>query len=100
MTRRPARTRAEALIEDGDRRPRRGGRAKAAIVYAAVAWEEDRVADPERTRRRRRSSRRSAAASSSALYNQKEVWPIFGYEGEFLSKGGYIERGFDDIEWL
>lgn len=34
------------------------------------------------------------------LYNQKEVWPIFGYEGESFSKGGYIERGFDDIEWL
>ncbi len=34
------------------------------------------------------------------LYNQKEVWPIFGYEGESFSKGGYIARGFDDIEWL
>ncbi|TIM17407.1 MAG: gluconate 2-dehydrogenase subunit 3 family protein, partial [Mesorhizobium sp.] len=35
-----------------------------------------------------------------SLYNQKEVWPIFGYEGESYSKGGYIARGFDDIEWL
>lgn len=34
------------------------------------------------------------------LYNQKEVWPIFGYEGESFSKGGYIDRGFDDINWL
>ena len=34
------------------------------------------------------------------LYNQKEIWPIFGYEGESYSKGGYIERGFNDIEWL
>jgi len=34
------------------------------------------------------------------LYNQKEVWPIFGYEGESFSKGGYIARGFDDIAWL
>ena len=25
------------------------------------------------------------------LYNQKEVWPIFGYEGESVSKGGYID---------
>lgn len=31
-----------------------------------------------------------------SLYNQKEVWPIFGYEGESYS----IARGFDDIEWL
>jgi hypothetical protein len=35
-----------------------------------------------------------------SLYNQKEIWPIFGYEGESFSKGGYIERGFDDISWL
>ncbi|RVD73511.1 gluconate 2-dehydrogenase subunit 3 family protein, partial [Mesorhizobium sp. M4A.F.Ca.ET.029.04.2.1] len=35
-----------------------------------------------------------------SLYNQKDVWPIFGYEGESFSKGGYIERGFNDIEWL
>ena len=34
------------------------------------------------------------------LYNQKEVWPIFGYEGESASQGGYINRGFDDIAWL
>lgn len=36
----------------------------------------------------------------TGLYNQKEVWPIFGYQGESFSQGGYIERGFDDIDWL
>ena len=35
-----------------------------------------------------------------SLYNQKEVWPIFGYEGASYDKGGYIERGFNDIDWL
>jgi hypothetical protein len=35
-----------------------------------------------------------------SLYNQPEVWPIFGYEGESYSKGGYIRRGFDDIDWI
>ena len=34
------------------------------------------------------------------LYNQKELWPIFGYEGASYDKGGYLERGFDDIDWL
>ena len=34
------------------------------------------------------------------LYNQKELWPIFGYEGASADKGGYIERGFDDISWI
>ena len=36
----------------------------------------------------------------TGLYNQKADWPIFGYEGESFSHGGYIERGFDDINWL
>ena len=36
----------------------------------------------------------------TGIYNNPEVWPLFGYEGESYSKGGYIERGFDDIEWL
>jgi hypothetical protein len=36
----------------------------------------------------------------TGLYNQKEVWPLFGYEGESFSQGGYIDRGFDDISWL
>ncbi|WP_245270775.1 Twin-arginine translocation pathway signal [Beijerinckia mobilis] len=34
------------------------------------------------------------------LYNQKELWPLFGYEGESASKGGYIRRGFNDLAWL
>ena len=34
------------------------------------------------------------------IYNNPEVWPLFGYEGESASKGGYINRGFDDIDWL
>ncbi|MCE8470214.1 Twin-arginine translocation pathway signal [Rhodovulum sulfidophilum] len=36
----------------------------------------------------------------TGLYNQKAVWPLFGYEGESYSKGGYLHRGFDDIAWL
>lgn len=36
----------------------------------------------------------------TGLYNQKEIWPLFGYEGESYSQGGYIARGFNDINWL
>lgn len=36
----------------------------------------------------------------TGLYNQKAVWPIFGYEGESFSQGGYLHRGFNDITWL
>lgn len=34
------------------------------------------------------------------LYNNKEVWPYFGYEGSSWEKGGYLDRGFNDINWL
>ena len=35
-----------------------------------------------------------------SLYNQPEIWPKFGYEGSSAEFGGYIARGFDDIDWL
>lgn len=34
------------------------------------------------------------------LYNQEAVWELLGYEGSSFDKGGYIGRGFDDINWL
>ena len=34
------------------------------------------------------------------LYNQPELWPKFGYEGPSSAQGGYINRGFSDIDWL
>ncbi len=34
------------------------------------------------------------------LYNQPELWPEFGYEGPSSDKGGYLHRGFNDINWL
>lgn len=34
------------------------------------------------------------------LYLHPEVWELIGYEGSSLEYGGYIHRGFDDIDWL
>jgi hypothetical protein len=33
------------------------------------------------------------------FYNNKSVWPKFGYEGSSWEKGGYIYRGFNDVTW-
>ncbi len=38
--------------------------------------------------------------SVTALYNNKELWPLFGYEGSSYEHGGYMNRGFDDLSWL
>jgi len=35
-----------------------------------------------------------------SLYNQQEVWGLLGYEGSSFEQGGYLNRGFDDINWL
>ena len=34
------------------------------------------------------------------LYSQPDIWTYFGYEGSSNDKGGYVNRGFDDIDWL
>jgi hypothetical protein len=33
------------------------------------------------------------------FYNNKAVWPKFGYEGSSWENGGYINRGFNDVTW-
>jgi hypothetical protein len=84
------------LIETGiaglDAKAGRGG-------YAGLGWEEERAAVLKKIEDTPffQTVRSGLVAG---LYNQKEVWPAFGYEGESYSKGGYIRRGFDDIEWL
>lgn len=35
-----------------------------------------------------------------SLYDDHEVWELLGYEGASFDKGGYLERGFDDLDWL
>jgi hypothetical protein len=35
-----------------------------------------------------------------SLYNQFEVWKLFGYEGESYSHGGYLQAGFQDLTFL
>lgn len=35
-----------------------------------------------------------------SLYDDHEVWKILGYEGASFDQGGYIDRGFNDLDWL
>ncbi|MFC5994267.1 hypothetical protein ACFQE5_08580 [Pseudonocardia hispaniensis] len=35
-----------------------------------------------------------------ALYDDREVWDVLGYEGPSFDKGGYLNRGFNDLDWL
>jgi hypothetical protein len=89
----------KALIDTGLKRLDDTARTAFKLPYASVGWEAQRVgilkkvADGPLFKKVR-------GDLVVSLYNQKEVWPLFGYEGESASKGGYVARGFDDIKWL
>jgi hypothetical protein len=34
------------------------------------------------------------------VYSDQRTWQAFGYEGASFDQGGYIERGFNDLDWL
>jgi hypothetical protein len=36
----------------------------------------------------------------TTLYDDREVWKLLGYEVDSFAKGGWIDRGFDDLDWL
>jgi hypothetical protein len=38
--------------------------------------------------------------SIQVLYSTPLAQALLGYEGEAFSKGGYLQRGFDDLRWL
>ena len=89
----------KALVEDGVVTLDTLSRAKYGVAYADVGWEDQRVA----VLREIEDSaffHKVRGGLVVGLYNQEEVWPIFGYEGSSADKGGYIDRGFNDIAWL
>jgi hypothetical protein len=73
--------------------------ASGAVNYIETKWEDNRVALLKQIEDSG-FFQTVRGGLVTGLYNQKDVWPIFGYEGESFSKGGYINRGFDDINWL
>ncbi len=40
------------------------------------------------------------ATAVVSLYDDHEVWELLGYEGASFDRGGYLHRGFDDLDWL
>jgi hypothetical protein len=34
------------------------------------------------------------------VYSDERTWRLLGYEGPSFEKGGYINRGFNDLDWL
>lgn len=90
---------AAKMIEDGIAALNAAARGAGYSSYLDAAWERDRV-DILRGMENSEFFQTIRGGLVTGLYNQKAVWPLFGYEGESFSQGGYIDRGFDDIAWL
>ena len=88
-----------ALITDGVGGLDAAAKKAHGASYASVGWEAERVKllQAIETTPFFQTIRGGLV---TGLYNQKEIWPLFGYEGESASKGGYINRGFNDLAWL
>lgn len=88
-----------AKVEAGIAALNAAAQGKGYASYIDVGWERDRV-DILRSMEDSAFFQTVRGGLVTGLYNQKAVWPLFGYEGESYSKGGYIDRGFDDINWV
>jgi hypothetical protein len=89
----------KAMLEDGVRRLDQDAKDRHKLSYAEVPWEADRVVllqGIEQTD----FFKKIRSDLVVSLYNQEELWPKFGYEGSSAEHGGYIKRGFNDIDWL
>ena len=89
----------KALVEAGVAELDAAAKAKGHKDYISIGWEDDRV-DVLKSIEDTAFFQTVRGGLVTGLYNQIAVWPIFGYEGESFSLGGYINRGFDDINWL
>ena len=89
----------KAMLEDGVRRLDQDAHDRHKVAYAQVPWEADRIVLLQGIEQTDFFQKvRSDLVVS--LYNQEELWPKFGYEGSSAEHGGYINRGFNDIDWL
>lgn len=89
----------KTLLEEGVRRLDQDAQGRHNVAYITVPWEADRIVLLQGIEQSDFFKKiRSDLVVS--LYNQQELWPKFGYEGSSAEYGGYIKRGFSDIDWL
>jgi hypothetical protein len=87
------------MVETGIAQLDAAARQKHKSPYLMVTWESDRVVLLQGIQEGA-LFKKLRGDLLVTLYNNKEVWPKFGYEGASADQGGYINRGFNDIDWL
>ncbi|MFK7860294.1 MAG: Twin-arginine translocation pathway signal [Granulosicoccus sp.] len=87
------------MIEDGVSNLDGIAQAAGHPSYVDTGWESDRVA-LLRSIEQDGFFQTMRGGLVVSLYNQPAVWSLLGYEGSSYEHGGYLERGFDDVNWL
>ena len=90
------------MINGGISRLDQDARDRHKVPYAEVAWEADRVVLLQGIEQSDFFQKvRGDLVGGRACTNRKgRCGPKFGYEGSSAEHGGYINRGFADIDWL
>jgi len=89
----------KSMLEEGCTGLDKRAQAAYNVNYIDVGWEEQRVGilrDVQDTE----FFQTIRGGLIVGLYNQHDIWQKFGYEGSSAEKGGYLHRGFNDIDWL
>jgi hypothetical protein len=89
----------KAMVEDGITGLDTIAQAQYGAPYVGVGWEAYRVTLLHHIEKGK-FFQTVRGGLVTGIYNNPEVWPKFGYEGASAEKGGYIERGFNDIDWV
>lgn len=87
------------LVRDGMQALQARAQATHGRPFEEIASEDDRVAllsAIETTP----FFRETRSALMFGIYDNKTLFPLFGYEGSSVEKGGYLARGFNDLDWL
>ncbi|MGH9718261.1 MAG: hypothetical protein ACRD4R_16250 [Candidatus Acidiferrales bacterium] len=87
------------LLASGIAQLNRLAKAAPGKTYADVADENERVAAIKQIEHGPFFAKVYSTTVIS-LYNQRALWPIFGYQGPSSALGGYLHRGFNDLDWL
>ncbi len=87
------------MLQEGVAKADADAKKKFGKAYAAVEKESDRlqVLKPMEKTPFFAKLRGDLVVS---LYNQPAVWAKLGYQGPSADKGGYINRGFNDQNWM
>jgi len=87
------------LLQDGVSELDRRSKARFGKSYLKLQQETDRV-DILREMESSDFFQKVKGALMMGIYNNPELWPWFGYGGSAWEQGGYINRGFDKIDWI